>query len=410
MSTPSPRLDQTLPSDVVSRNAGGLMSYRNFPCFSLPWLRRRCALFGVIFGLFFVLITMGMLLATKDIKLSLTLGGLTFLAFMLMSSGGPALATWVRHRGWPQRRERIGVVLALLFGVAVSYGIDATVSRRVEREYIEPSMKAAGLLTDEMRKAAKPAPGLRAINFVFLCGIYGLLGGGLALRAYFGETRRWQEYLQAMEVADLRQRQQSAELRLGVLQAQIEPHFLFNTLASLRALVRQDAGRAEATIDALVDHLRATIPKFRESNGSFQSTLSQQFEICRSYLALMQVRMGDRLSFVLELPEALGAVPFPPLMLISLVENAVKHGIEPRPGPGHIRLHAERTQRAGLAAIRVEVSDDGRGLREGGSSGIGLANIRDQLQTRFQDSAELEIFGLAAGGTCAAITIPEVSA
>ncbi len=410
MSTPSLRLDQSLPSDVVSQNAGGLMSYRNFPAFSLPWLRRRCALFGVVFGLFFVLITLSMLLATKDIKLALTLGGLTFLAFMLMSSGGPALATWVRHRGWSQRRERIGVVLGLLLGVAVSYVMDGTVSRRIELEYIKPGLESSGLLTADMRKLRKPSPGLRAVNLVLLCGIYTMLGGGLALRGYFGETRRWQEFLRAQELADLRQRQQSAELRLGVLQAQIEPHFLFNTLASLRALVRQDAGRAEATIDALVDHLRATIPKFRESDGNFQSTLGQQFEICRSYLALMQVRMGKRLSFSLDLPESLATLPFPPLMLISLVENAVKHGVEPKPGPGHIGLRALRTQFAGVDAIRVEVSDNGRGLREGGSSGIGLANIRAQLQARFQTSAELEIFGLAEGGTRAAITIPEVPA
>lgn len=409
MTAPTLRLDQSLPSDVVSRNAGGLMSYRNFPAFSLPWLRRRSLLFAVIFGLFFVLITLSMLLASKDIRLSITMGALTFLAFMLMSSAGPAIATWVRHRGWTERRERIGVVLALLIGVALSYAMDATVSKRIEREYIEPSMRAAGMPTEDIRKARdKATPAMRAVNLLFLCGIYTLLGGGLALRGYFGEPRRWQEYLQARELVDLRQRQQSAELRLGVLQAQIEPHFLFNTLASLRALVRQDPARAEATIDALVDHLRATIPKFRESDGNFQSTLGQQFEICRSYLVLMQVRMGQRLSFALDLPKHLESLPFPPLMLISLVENAVKHGIEPQPGPGHIQLRALRLERESGGAVRVEVSDNGCGLREGGVSGIGLSNIRDQLRTRFQNSAELEIVGLADGGTRAAVTIPEV--
>jgi len=404
------RLDQALPADVVTRSAGGLMSYRNFPVFSAPWFWRRALLFGVIFGLFFVLVVIGVLLASHDLALALVTGTMTFVAFMVMACAGPGAATWVRHRGWTMRAERVGVVFALLFGVVVSYGIDATVSERIEKTYIEPRMKATGALTEEMiARRPKPTPAMLAVNLAFLAAIYAMLGGALALRAYLGEKQRWLESLRAGELTELRARQQSAELRLGVLQAQIEPHFLFNTLASLRALVRQDPARAEATIDALVDHLRATIPKLRSSDGALASTLAQQFEICRSYLALMQVRMGDRLSFSIDLPDDLRDAPFPPLMLISLVENAIKHGLEPKSGPGHVRLSAVRTHAPEVPVLRVEIADDGVGLRDGAGSGLGLANIRDQLQTRYQGQARIDIVGLPGGGTRAVIAVPEAS-
>ncbi len=409
MSLAEYRLDRALPAEVVTRNAGGLMSYRNFPVFSVNWLKRRSLLFGVIFAVFFALVLIGMLSSSGDVLLSATLGMLTFSAFMFMACAGPAIATWVRHRRWPQRRERIGVVLGLLVGIALSYGIDVSVSDRIEKEFLEPRMKAAGVLTDDMiaRKLATRTPALRAVNLLMLASIYGLLGGGLALRAYFGEKQRWQESERERELVELRGQQQASELRLGVLQAQIEPHFLFNTLASLRALVRQDPARAEVTIDALVDHLRATIPKLRDSNGGLESTLAQQFEICRSYLALMQVRMGERLSFSVDLPSELRSAAFPPLMLISLVENAIKHGIEPKPGPGEIRLSATRVVTAAGALVRVEVADTGAGLQTVTSSGIGLENIRDQLRTRYRDQGQLDIHSAVGGGTLASITVPE---
>ena len=409
MSLAEYRLDRALPAEVVTRSAGGLMSYRNFPVFSVNWLLRRSLLFGVIFGLFFALVLIGMFLSTRDLTLSVTLGMLTFAAFMIMACAGPAIATWVRHRGWSQRSERIGVVLALLAGIALSYGIDASVSNRIEKEFLEPRMRAAGVLTDDMiaQRLATQTPALRAVNLLMLAGIYGLLGGGLALRAYFSEKQRWLESERERELVELRGQQQASELRLGVLQAQIEPHFLFNTLASLRALVRQDPARAEATIDALVDHLRATIPKLRDSHGGLESTLAQQFEICRSYLMLMQVRMGERLSFSVDLPSELRATAFPPLMLISLVENAIKHGIEPKPGPGEIRLAATRVVTAAGALVRVEVADTGAGLQAVASTGIGLENIRDQLRTRYRDQGRLDIHSVVGGGTLATITVPE---
>jgi sensor histidine kinase YesM len=189
-------------------------------------------------------------------------------------------------------------------------------------------------------------------------------------------------------------------MQLTVLQAQIEPHFLFNTLAAIRPLIRQDAAQAEVVLDALADHLRSTLPQIREGS---HSTLGQQLDICASYLAVMQARMGARLHHKMQVPEELRAAVFPPLILLSLVENAIKHGIEPKPGPGSLLIRVERDHHH----LRVAVIDDGAGLRDGLQSGVGLANIREQLQLRYQDHARLTVATRPEGGTIAEIILPD---
>ena len=183
----------------------------------------------------------------------------------------------------------------------------------------------------------------------------------------------------------------------------MEPHFLFNTLASVRALVRQDPAQAEATLDALVAHLRATIPKLRDGESLLHSTLGQQLDICASYLELMRLRMGGRLAYAVEAEPALRLRPFPPLLLITLVENAIKHGIEPQPGPGRVEVRASlRGERLVLSVV-----DDGAGLKPGLGSGVGLSNVREQLATRFGGEATFSLRGLAGGrGAVAEITVP----
>ena len=232
--------------------------------------------------------------------------------------------------------------------------------------------------------------------------IYGVAGGGLALRAYFSERRRWEASVHAHQVRVLQAEKRDSDVRLGVLQAQVEPHFLFNTLASVRALVRRDPGLAERTLDALVTHLRATIPKLREGEAGLHSTLGQQLDICASYLEVMRLRTGDRLSFHIHVDPALRALPYPPLLLLTLVENAVKHGIEPKPGPGRIDL---RVTCQGDRLL-VGVADDGLGLKPGIGGGMGLANVRAQLETRFGPHATLRLSSRDGAGTLAEISSP----
>ncbi len=204
----------------------------------------------------------------------------------------------------------------------------------------------------------------------------------------------------------LRREKSEADLRLTVLQAQVEPHFLFNTLASVHSLIGTDPARAEATIEALVDHLRASMPRFRAEVGSMHSTLAQQIDVCASYLAVMKVRMGHRLRYSVDVSESLRKHDFPPLLLISLVENAIKHGIEPSPAGGNIVMSAAVEVHGDIRQLAVSVSDDGVGLRPGPSSGLGLNNIREQLATRFGLNAALTIRGRTVGGVTVTIRVP----
>ena len=394
-------LRQKLPAEVLVGGNAVWSRYRQYPVFGLRWLLGRSLLFCGVIAVVAAFIGMGTGVVAQDVGVAVKVAITEFIVFSSMATLGPALATAVRHRAWPLSRERKAVVIAVLIGMVLSFFIDRLGSSYIE-QLIKPGLEAAGLSVNP----PAPPPLVRAIglaiNVAALVVIYGLFGGGLALRAYFSEHRRWDEHHHVRELNALESRVHEADLRLGVLQAQVEPHFLFNTLASVRALVRQDPAQAEATLDALVDFLRATIPKLREDRG-LHATLGQQLDLCSSYLALMQVRMGGRLTYDVRADEVLRAAPFPPSLLITLVENAIKHGIEPRPGPGRIEIDAVRDG----DTLRVQVRDDGAGLQPGLSTGVGLANVREQLAARYGARAAFVLSPAAEGrGVCAEIRVP----
>ncbi|WP_447585327.1 sensor histidine kinase [Pseudoxanthomonas mexicana] len=394
-------LRQKLPAEVLVGGNAVWSRYRQYPVFGLRWLLGRSLLFCGVIAVVAAFIGAGTGVALQDPGIAIRVGITQFIAFSLMATLGPALATAVRHRGWPVAWERKAVVVAVLAGMVLSFFVDRVASSYID-QLVKPELAAAGLaVKPPVLSPVVKAIGL-AINVAALVVIYGLFGGGLALRAYFSEHRRWDEHHHVRELNALESRVHEADLRLGVLQAQVEPHFLFNTLASVRALVRQDPAQAEATLDALVDFLRATIPKLREDRG-LHATLGQQLDLCSSYLALMQVRMGGRLTYDVRADQALRAAPFPPSLLITLVENAIKHGIEPRPGPGRIDIDAVRDG----DALRVQVRDDGAGLQPGLSTGVGLANVREQLAARYGARAAFVLSPAAESrGVCAEIRVP----
>lgn len=213
---------------------------------------------------------------------------------------------------------------------------------------------------------------------------------------------RWQRRLaqanQRADEADTGRR--LAEAQLAVLQAQIEPHFLYNTLATVQYLLKGEPGAADFLLTQLIRYLRLAMPSMRQ----FSSTLGREFELTDAYLQIARLRMGGRLSVDLDLATALEGVEFPPLVLQTLVENAIKHGIEPKTGPVRIRVYAQR----GDAELRVCVQDDGVGL--GGAAtqggGTGLQNIRERLQGIYGERARLSIAGLPQGGVLASVTLP----
>ena len=177
---------------------------------------------------------------------------------------------------------------------------------------------------------------------------------------------------------------------------------LFNTLANLRVLVASDPQRAQAMLDHLIAYLRATLGGSR----STEHALGEEFARLRDYLALMSIRMGPRLQYTLDLPEDLGQVPVPPLLLQPLVENCIRHGLEPKLEGGHIAVRARRIEGNRL---ELTVADNGMGLDTGApalpGSRFGTAQLRERLASRYGDAAHFELAALPEGGTLARITL-----
>jgi sensor histidine kinase YesM len=395
-------LDEPLPAEVFDGASGPWVGYRAFPTYSRQWFWRRTALFAPFAGGVALLQSLLTGVAVHSTPLGWLCAAVGVPIWIVIVTGGPALATLVRHLNLQMQRERLAIVIAIVAGVAVSY-FGLYLTDEFSRVYVIPRYARYFTGLDELRHIDVAIIWLIRSVFgaMFFC-----LGGGLALRTYFREQRTWMDAQHARELERLRQEKIEADLRLTVLQAQVEPHFLFNTLASVHSLIRPDPTRAEATIEALVDHLRATMPKFRAEIGSTHSTLAQQLEVCSSYLAVMKVRMGHRLRYTLDVPQSLRSHTFPPLMLISLVENAIKHGIEPSPSGGNIVMSAAVEVHGESQQLAVSVTDDGVGLRTGTGGGLGLSNVREQLGARFRQQGALIIRGRAVGGVIATIRVP----
>jgi hypothetical protein len=204
---------------------------------------------------------------------------------------------------------------------------------------------------------------------------FGLLMLGVPLSQIQGQAA-------ALRLATLEQAAMSAELK--ALQAQIEPHFLYNTLANTRYLARHDPEKAVQMLDHLIAYLHSALPDMRGSG----STLGREFELAEHYLALMAIRFGARLSYELDCPAALRSASMPPLMLMSLVENAVQHGVEPMPGAVRVRLRAWVFEQT----LCIVVSDDGAGASAKTlGSGVGLRNLRARLQAQFNGAASFAL-------------------
>jgi signal transduction histidine kinase len=187
--------------------------------------------------------------------------------------------------------------------------------------------------------------------------------------------------------------------KLSLLHAQVEPHFLYNTLASAQVLTRSDPPGAERMLGHLITYLRRSLPRAEDS----LSTLGEELERARAYLEILKIRMGERLSLQIQAPDALTRVPMPSMMLQTLVENAIKHGLEPVPGGGTIWILA----RESAGQLAVTVADDGRGFSEdGGGTGIGLRNVRERLRLAYGDRASFAIVANFPRGVAATITVP----
>src|SRR5437868_575836 len=233
--------------------------------------------------------------------------------------------------------------------------------------------------------------------FVFLSWV----GAGTILVAGFVFHLRAQAADGEARTAELRRgalETQQLATRLRLLQAQVEPHFLFNTLSNVRRLYQTDAGGGRAMLAQLSRYLRAALPRMRED----ETTLSDEIDLVTAYLGVQKIRMGERLEAIVDVPAALLNARVPPMMLATLVENAVKHGVGPLAEGGSIVIHAECSGEK----LTLDVADTGCGLTAASGSGVGLANIRARLAALYGERAALRLQANAPRGVVATISIP----
>lgn len=238
------------------------------------------------------------------------------------------------------------------------------------------------------------------ISFVVLLTLFFLM---LIARGFAGRAARGE---QRAVIAESRERSESyarqlAEARLMVMRAQVEPHFLFNTLAHVHALQEIDPPQASTMLERLISYLRAAMPTMRETT----STLGREIEVVRAYLDLLKIRMGERLKYTIDIPADLSSISFPPTMIATLVENAIKHGLEPKREGGTIAIQVRLVN----DNIEVLVADDGLGLggAQTGGTGVGLANTRERLKMLYGDTGALVVEPNAPSGVRALLRVPK---
>ena len=224
-------------------------------------------------------------------------------------------------------------------------------------------------------------------------GVLFALGAMVREREALAQAQRLQFELERSTLE-----RQALDAQLRMLRAQIEPHFLFNTLANVQALVESGSPRAGPVLGSLVAYLRAAMPKLRGDDG----TLGDELQLVRAYLELMHLRMPDRLTIAIEAEPRLERLRFPSMALITLVENAVRHGIDPSERGGRIEVGAREEG----GTLRVWVADSGVGLDPNAVPGTGLANLRQRLAAIAGAAARLELSEVPGGGVRAEFALP----
>ena len=235
------------------------------------------------------------------------------------------------------------------------------------------------------------------MSFVML-----LIMAGIIVKVVLGGKKRAERRAEAATetAAEESLKRQLAEAQLKTMQAQVEPHFLFNTLASVDYLIETAPSTASKMQKSLIQYLRAALPQMREGS----TTLGKEVQLCRSYLEILKFRMEDRLQYSLIIPQGLSSAQFPPMMLQSLVENSIKHGLEPKPEGGSLTISADISN----GRLRVTVADSGLGFAAAGvsGSGVGLANVRERLAALYGGAAKLSIEANSPSGTIVTIEVP----
>jgi sensor histidine kinase YesM len=247
-------------------------------------------------------------------------------------------------------------------------------------------------------------------DFLMQLTLLWVLGSAVLKFTYKGRMQAEVKAAQATETAEAEAlKRQVVEARMAAMQAQVEPHFLFNTLASIDHLIETDPARASVMQKNLIALLRASMPTMREASGLGQQgggvrDLGREIAVIRPYLEILKVRMEERLTTDIAVPDGLLSAEFPPMMIQTLVENAIKHGLEPKPEGGHLCVAAEIVH----GKLQMTVSDTGLGFGKAATAGtgVGLANIRERLQMLYGARASLTVAENQPSGTVVTVTVP----
>jgi signal transduction histidine kinase len=224
----------------------------------------------------------------------------------------------------------------------------------------------------------------------------------VVLREFSLRSRHAAEALHGQDLQLIAAQAQASQAHLNLLAAQIEPHFLFNALANVRRLLRTDSAAARSLIEDLLRYFEAALPRIRDPH----STLAREAELVRAYLAVHRVRMGGRLQVELDIPDDLSRCDVPAMALLTLVENAIKHGLQPMVDGGTIRVAARST----AGSLALSVADDGRGMGDGAGHGTGLVNLRARLKALHGAAASLSLRVNDPRGVVATIVLPQAGA
>ena len=230
--------------------------------------------------------------------------------------------------------------------------------------------------------------------------ILGLLFGSII--SYFFSSRerisQTEILVQEERIKRLTSEKKAVESNLRLLQAQIEPHFLFNTLSNILSLLETDLDKGKCMLEDLIHYLRMALSKTRGDT----TTIGQEMEMIRAYMNIFKVRMGERLRYKVDVPDKINDIPFPPMLIQPLVENAIKHGLEPKIEGGEVFIHGEENEEI----LRLEIADTGVGFYEDGNFGTGLSNIRERLISLYGDKGRLILEENRPCGLKAIIEVP----
>jgi len=303
--------------------------------------------------------------------------------FITTQCFGLAIAYFVNAASpWYKSRPVLRLACAVAIGTAVGYFLVFLVKGTIIGE---PGYRFVDMFSDSHKA------------WTLLSGFGNGLFVSLFFLIQFREARSRAELLRAEADRNLLSKQ-AIEAELKLMQAQVEPHFLFNTLASVQFLAETDPPKASLMLSHLIAYLRSALPQLRSNS----TTLGQESALAQAYLSIMQMRMGTRLRFAIDIPEELRAHRFPPMLLMSLVENAVRHGIEPQADGGTVRLEARHDGRR----VTVSVIDDGQGLGAKIGNGVGLTNLRGRLAALYADKARFTLEEIAPHGARATVELP----